>query len=345
MTAETIDRAHRRCQRRGLPRGDRPVPARAAGALLPDARLGARGRGPGAGDLPAGLALLPRLRGPVLAAHLALPDRHQRLPHRAGQPQAAPDADRPGRAELRTPTTRWSSWARCSGSSRCPTRCWSGGAATRRPGHHRGRPGQRPAGADRRPAAAAAAAAGGAGAARGAPAARRRGRRDARHVGGRGQQQPAAGPGPARGGRADRGGRGRARRPPRSASCWTATPGPSRPRTWRPSWRSSPPTSSGRCRPSAPGSRAPTPSRGSSRPTARPRRASCGCCPPRRTASRRTPCTGSPTRAGCRSSCRCWPLTDGRMSHVTAFFDLSLFPTFGLPARLDEDAALGVAVA
>ena len=38
-------------------------------------------------------------------------------------------------------------------------------------------------------------------------------------------------------------------------------------------------------------------------------------------------------------------LTDGRVSHVAAFFDLSLFATFGLPARLDDDAALGVAVA
>ena len=37
-------------------------------------------------------------------------------------------------------------------------------------------------------------------------------------------------------------------------------------------------------------------------------------------------------------------MTDGRVSHVSAFFDLSLFPTFGLPARLDDDAALGVAV-
>jgi RNA polymerase sigma-70 factor (ECF subfamily) len=37
-------------------------------------------------------------------------------------------------------------------------------------------------------------------------------------------------------------------------------------------------------------------------------------------------------------------LTDGRVSHVAAFFDLSLFATFGLPARLD-DAALGVALA
>jgi RNA polymerase sigma-70 factor (ECF subfamily) len=37
-------------------------------------------------------------------------------------------------------------------------------------------------------------------------------------------------------------------------------------------------------------------------------------------------------------------LTDGRVSHVAAFFDLSLFATFGLPARLD-DVAPGVAVA
>ena len=38
-------------------------------------------------------------------------------------------------------------------------------------------------------------------------------------------------------------------------------------------------------------------------------------------------------------------ITDGRVSHVAAFFDLSLFATFGLPARLDDDVALGVAVA
>jgi RNA polymerase sigma-70 factor (ECF subfamily) len=38
-------------------------------------------------------------------------------------------------------------------------------------------------------------------------------------------------------------------------------------------------------------------------------------------------------------------LTDGRVSHVAAFFDLSLFATFGLPARLDDDVALGGAVA
>jgi RNA polymerase sigma-70 factor (ECF subfamily) len=38
-------------------------------------------------------------------------------------------------------------------------------------------------------------------------------------------------------------------------------------------------------------------------------------------------------------------ITDGRVSHVAAFFDLSLFATFGLPARLDDDVAVGVAVA
>src|ERR1700689_1792151 len=42
---------------RGVRRPDRAVPARTAGALLPDARLGGRRRGRGAGDLPAGLAV------------------------------------------------------------------------------------------------------------------------------------------------------------------------------------------------------------------------------------------------------------------------------------------------
>ena len=49
-------------QRRGLRPADQPVPAGAAGALLPDARLGARGRGPGAGDAAAGLAGLRPVR-------------------------------------------------------------------------------------------------------------------------------------------------------------------------------------------------------------------------------------------------------------------------------------------
>ena len=71
---------------------DRPVPAGAAGALLPDARLGARRRGPAAGDAPARLAAYDQYDpSRVGAAHLAVPDRHQRLPDRAraAQPPAA----------------------------------------------------------------------------------------------------------------------------------------------------------------------------------------------------------------------------------------------------------------
>jgi RNA polymerase sigma-70 factor (ECF subfamily) len=33
-------------------------------------------------------------------------------------------------------------------------------------------------------------------------------------------------------------------------------------------------------------------------------------------------------------------LRDGRLSHVTAFFDLSLFPLFGLPDTLAADTPL-----
>ena len=65
-----------------------------------------RGRGPRAGDLPAGLALVRRLRGPVLAAHLAVPDRHQRLPDRAGTARPAGAAVRPRRAQPTTRTAR-----------------------------------------------------------------------------------------------------------------------------------------------------------------------------------------------------------------------------------------------
>src|ERR1700704_1625997 len=62
----------------------RAVPAGVAGALLPDARLAGRGRGPGPGDLPAGLAVARRVRGPLIAAGVAVPDRYQYLPDRAG---------------------------------------------------------------------------------------------------------------------------------------------------------------------------------------------------------------------------------------------------------------------
>src|SRR5207245_7547601 len=79
---------------------DRAVPARAAGALLPDARLGLRRRGPGAGDPGPGVAVLQRLSGQVIAAGLVEPDRHQRLPAGYREPRAPAAAlrlRRPGR--------------------------------------------------------------------------------------------------------------------------------------------------------------------------------------------------------------------------------------------------------
>ena len=66
-----------------------PVPPRARGPLLPDARLRPRRRGRRPGDAAARLALARALRGPLLGGDLALPDRHQRLPRRARAPAAA----------------------------------------------------------------------------------------------------------------------------------------------------------------------------------------------------------------------------------------------------------------
>ena len=81
--------ARPRGRRAGLPRPDRPVPARAAGALLPHPRLGAGRRGPGAGDAAGRLARAGRLRGARLAALVAVPDRHQPLPERAARQRPA----------------------------------------------------------------------------------------------------------------------------------------------------------------------------------------------------------------------------------------------------------------
>src|SRR6476659_1426689 len=79
----------------------RAVPAGAAGTLLPDARLAGRGRGPGPGDLPAGLAVTRRVRGPLIATGVAVPDRDQYLPDRAGTAGPPRAALRPRRAERR----------------------------------------------------------------------------------------------------------------------------------------------------------------------------------------------------------------------------------------------------
>ena len=154
------------------------------GALLPHDRVGPRGRGPRPGDLPARVEGLPRLRGPLVGAHLALPHRHQRLPHQPRGPHRAgrcPPVSAPPTAR---PATRSSSTTRCRGSSRSPTpRSWCRARLD-------------PAGVHRRPPAPAGPAAGGADPARRAPLVGQGGRRGARDHHRRGQLRAAAGPRP-----------------------------------------------------------------------------------------------------------------------------------------------------
>src|SRR6516162_5887363 len=88
-------------EQRRLRAADRAVPPGAAGALLPDARLDLRRRGPGAGNPGPGLAVLQRLPGPVVAADLAVPDRDERLPAGDREPCPAAAALGPGRPRRR----------------------------------------------------------------------------------------------------------------------------------------------------------------------------------------------------------------------------------------------------
>src|SRR6201999_3853734 len=74
--------------------------------LLPAARLGPRRRGPGAGDLSAGLAWLRPVRGPVLGAPVAVHHRHPDLPERAADPSPPAAAVRPGGPGGRPPGGR-----------------------------------------------------------------------------------------------------------------------------------------------------------------------------------------------------------------------------------------------
>ena len=97
----------------GVPRADRRAPARAAGALLPDPRLGPGRGGPRAGDAAGRLARPDGFEGRASLRDLAVPDRHQPLPQRAARsrpaaracprrrtrPRAA-GADAPRRADL-----------------------------------------------------------------------------------------------------------------------------------------------------------------------------------------------------------------------------------------------------
>src|SRR5262245_3139286 len=62
---------------RGVPPLDRSAPRRASGALLPHPRLDARRRGRGAGDAAGGVAWPEGVRGALLVARVALPDRHE----------------------------------------------------------------------------------------------------------------------------------------------------------------------------------------------------------------------------------------------------------------------------
>ena len=72
----------------------RAIPRRAPRALLPDARLGPRRRGRAAGDAAARLARDRPLRGPQLAALVAVHDRHQHLAEPDRQAAQARAADR-----------------------------------------------------------------------------------------------------------------------------------------------------------------------------------------------------------------------------------------------------------
>ena len=88
--------------RRGrLRAADRALPPRAPAPLLPDPRLAPGRRGPAPGDAAGGLARARAVRGPLVAARVAVHDRHQPLPERAARragagPMLAP-GDRPTR--------------------------------------------------------------------------------------------------------------------------------------------------------------------------------------------------------------------------------------------------------
>ena len=93
----------------------------AAGALLPDARLGRRRRGRAAGGDAARVAGAAGLRGAQLAALVAVPDRDERLPAH-DRAAAAPRAARRPRPAERRPRRRCRRSPSTSGSSRIPTR-------------------------------------------------------------------------------------------------------------------------------------------------------------------------------------------------------------------------------
>src|SRR5260370_24437697 len=96
------DRPGRGRRRAGLRPARRPLPARAAGALLPDPRLGPGRRGRAAGGPAGRLAGPERIRATCLDPDLAVPGRYQPLPARAAV-RPAPPADRLAAARPRPP--------------------------------------------------------------------------------------------------------------------------------------------------------------------------------------------------------------------------------------------------
>src|SRR5258706_7665574 len=78
-----VDRTGKERRRAGVRIAGRPVPARAAAALLPNARLAPGRRGPGPGDAVVRVARPRALSGARIAARVAVPDRDQPLPQHA----------------------------------------------------------------------------------------------------------------------------------------------------------------------------------------------------------------------------------------------------------------------
>ncbi len=114
-------------RRRGcVPRADRPVPARAPGAPLPDRRLDPGRRGPAAGDAAGRLARPRAVRGRAIVRAWLYRIATNRRSMRCGRAGAAPQTSG---APMPEPTR----WNEPSGSSPTPTRC-SRGSPTSAPG-------------------------------------------------------------------------------------------------------------------------------------------------------------------------------------------------------------------
>ena len=175
----------------------RALPPRAAAALLPDPRLAPGRRGPAPGDAAGGVARPRAVRGPLLAARVAVHDRHQPLPQRAARPRAPPAGG--ARRPVRRTATHPESFAEIGWLQPYPDSLLEG-VIDVAPGPEAPLRGQGVGGAGLRLRAPAPGAppARGARAARRARLPRRRGRRHARLQRGLGQQRAAAGAGHAR---------------------------------------------------------------------------------------------------------------------------------------------------